>query len=194
MKILRHHWNKLDREDRWMVKMIAFCITCLVLIHFFAPMKIKTQNIHPPIPSRLFDWLATVEHMNEDSPKGWGISSRPLSTMPPVITSTFMRVEKTGGAGKRAFRLEIEVETFASEVELKITAHDFPQHEFKVEAVTPVKMKVESDVERFEKDYHAAYPNHIAEAFKKSSTGRYLQTFIQSSFDGWKLAHGSKEP
>lgn len=72
MKILRHHWNKLDREDRWMVKMIAFCITCLVLIHFFAPMKIKTQNIHPPIPSRLFDWLATVEHLNEDSPQGWG--------------------------------------------------------------------------------------------------------------------------
>lgn len=35
-------------------------------------MKITTQHIHPPIPDRCFDWLATVEHMNEDGPQGWG--------------------------------------------------------------------------------------------------------------------------
>ena len=35
-------------------------------------MKINTQHIFPPIPDRSFDWLATVDDMNEDSPKGWG--------------------------------------------------------------------------------------------------------------------------
>lgn len=35
-------------------------------------MKINTQHICPPIPDRSFDWLATVDHLNEDSPKGWG--------------------------------------------------------------------------------------------------------------------------
>ena len=34
--------------------------------------EIKTQHIHPPIPMRGFDWLATVDDMNEDSPQGWG--------------------------------------------------------------------------------------------------------------------------
>lgn len=35
-------------------------------------MKITTQHIYPPIPIRTHDWMATVEHLNEDSPQGWG--------------------------------------------------------------------------------------------------------------------------
>lgn len=35
-------------------------------------MAIVTSHQFPPIPLRCFDWLATIEHMNEDSPQGWG--------------------------------------------------------------------------------------------------------------------------
>lgn len=35
-------------------------------------MTIKTTHMFPPIPERCFDWLATVDEMNEDSPQGWG--------------------------------------------------------------------------------------------------------------------------
>lgn len=35
-------------------------------------MKIVTSHQFPPIPPRCFDWLATLEDMNEDSPQGWG--------------------------------------------------------------------------------------------------------------------------
>ncbi len=35
-------------------------------------MKITTSHQYPPIPERCFDWLAVIEHMNEDSPQGWG--------------------------------------------------------------------------------------------------------------------------
>lgn len=45
----------------------------------------------------------------------------------------------------------------------------------------------------FEKAYHAEYPNHITEAFEKSKDGRYLQTFMQATFNGWKLARAAKE-
>ena len=65
------------------------------------------------------------------------ISSRPLSTKPPVITSTFMRVDKDGGAGKRTFRFEIEVETFASDVEVRIGAQSEPRYGMEVTALTP---------------------------------------------------------
>lgn len=34
--------------------------------------KITTTKEFPPIPMRCFDWLATLEDLNEDSPQGWG--------------------------------------------------------------------------------------------------------------------------
>ena len=34
--------------------------------------KIVTSHQFPPIPPRCFDWLATIEDLNEDSPQGWG--------------------------------------------------------------------------------------------------------------------------
>lgn len=74
--------------------------------------------------------------MSQDTPIL--IGSRSLSTMPPVVTTTFMRIDKDGPPGRRTFRLEIEVETYASGVELKITANDDIHQGIKVEALSPL--------------------------------------------------------
>jgi hypothetical protein len=35
-------------------------------------MKIVTENIRPPVPSRRFDWVAYFADMEDDSPVGFG--------------------------------------------------------------------------------------------------------------------------
>lgn len=42
--------------------------------------NIKTQNIHPPIPIRAFDWIAWIDGLEDSGPYGAGATEEEAKT------------------------------------------------------------------------------------------------------------------
>ena len=54
--------------------------------------KIRTENVFPPIPTRLFDWCATYDGYEPGDPIGWGATKDAaikdlLDEFPPLMGS-----------------------------------------------------------------------------------------------------------